>query len=121
VNKNRNQTIKIRNFSKQLRLGEILYKLYHSPKGLIERCHNRGFFNYFIDYKERKKMEAAVSSIPIIKKNTSESPLKIYFLTGRKFWYQTCFCLYSLIKHSNESFIPVIYNDGTLQEKHFKV
>lgn len=77
-------TIKIGNLSKQLRYGEIYYKLYHSPKRFIGRCYKRGFLNYYVDYREMKKMEYAVYSIPTIKKNTHLKPLKIYFLTGKK-------------------------------------
>jgi len=117
MSKNINQPIKIRKLSRQLRLGEIFYKLYHSPKGLIGRCRNRGFINYLIDYKERTKMEAALLDVPTIRISKSELPLEIYFLTGEKFWYQSCFCVYSFIKYSEEKIQPCFYDDGTLKTK----
>nr|MBP7483624.1 glycosyl transferase family 2 [Lacunisphaera sp.] len=44
----------------------------------------------------------------------SGTPLELHLLTGRRFWYQTAFCLWTLARHSRRSLAPVIYDDGTL-------
>jgi hypothetical protein len=43
-------------------------------------------------------------------------PLEVCFLTGQRFWYQTCLCAYSLIKQMGQYIRPVIYDDGTLTQ-----
>jgi hypothetical protein len=39
---------------------------------------------------------------------------ELHFLTGRKFWYQTAFCLHSLQQHTARTFRAVFHDDGTL-------
>jgi hypothetical protein len=50
--------------------------------------------------------------------SSGEKPLEIHVLTGRKFWYQTAFCLWSLAKASGREVIPFIHDDGTLKAEH---
>ncbi|MFA6544408.1 MAG: hypothetical protein WCS99_08280, partial [Limisphaerales bacterium] len=35
-------------------------------------------------------------------------------LTGRRFWYQTAFCLWTFARHAERDLAPCIYDDGTL-------
>ncbi len=44
-------------------------------------------------------------------------PLRVYFLTGEDFWYQTLFCFVSLQRHVEVRITPVMYGDGTLGRK----
>jgi hypothetical protein len=44
----------------------------------------------------------------------SDTPLAMNFLTGHRFWYQTCLCAYSLVKQAGQHLRLVIYDDGTL-------
>ncbi|MCS7063710.1 MAG: hypothetical protein NZM04_06670 [Methylacidiphilales bacterium] len=39
--------------------------------------------------------------------------LPIHFLTGKKYWYQTLFCIFSLQNHITRPIKPIIYDDGT--------
>ncbi|MFD1628607.1 hypothetical protein [Pseudopedobacter beijingensis] len=43
--------------------------------------------------------------------------LPVYFLTGKKFIYQTLFCAYSLVKHSKEIFQFILVDDGSFDDK----
>jgi hypothetical protein len=45
-------------------------------------------------------------------------PLEVHVLTGRKFWYQTAFCLWSLAKASGREVVPHIYDDGSMRPEH---
>jgi hypothetical protein len=47
--------------------------------------------------------------------SSGEKPLEIHVLTGRKFWYQTAFCLWSLAQASGREVVPHIYDDGSLK------
>lgn len=41
---------------------------------------------------------------------------EVFFLTGKKYWYQTAFCLYSLQKHAGININGVLVDDGTFDE-----
>ncbi|MFM8808335.1 MAG: glycosyl transferase [Chthoniobacterales bacterium] len=45
-------------------------------------------------------------------------PLEVHVLTGKNFWYQTAFCLWSLAKASGRGVLPHIYDDGSMQPEH---
>lgn len=62
-------------------------------------------------------MEAAAARLPLLPP-APDTALEVHFLTGRQFWYQTAFCLWTLARHTRRSLAPVIYNDGTLEAKH---
>ncbi len=44
----------------------------------------------------------------------STPPLDVHFLTGAKFWYQTCFCAYSMAQQTQHCIRPIVYDDGSL-------
>ncbi|MEA5566119.1 glycosyl transferase [Anabaena sp. UHCC 0399] len=108
----------IRQLAKQLNLGAIAYKLYYAPKGFLERIFRQGTINSAIDYWSRLQMENAADQLPPVELQASEKSLDIYFLSGRKFWYQTCFCAYSMGQYTNLLLCPIIYDDGTLEKKY---
>jgi hypothetical protein len=43
--------------------------------------------------------------------------VQLHLLTGRRFWYQTAFCLWTLARHANRPLAPVIYDDGSLTDE----
>ena len=42
-------------------------------------------------------------------------------LTGKKYWYQSAFCLHSLQQVAGREVVPVVHDDGTLQKEHAEV
>lgn len=63
-------------------------------------------------------MRAAASTLPPPLSATSNRPsLRPHLLTGRRFWHQTLFCLWSLSRASGRSVAPVIHDDGTLDNE----
>lgn len=58
-------------------------------------------------------MEQAANELEPLPVSTDPA-FDIYFLSGKKFWYQTCFCAYSMARHSSIPLRPVIYDDGSL-------
>lgn len=103
----------LRQFSKQWKLGVLAYHLYHAPKGSITALMREGVVDRAITTKARQAMEEAVYQLPPLPIHNTPT-FDIYFLSGKKFWYQTCFCAYSMAKHSSATLRPVIYDDGTL-------
>jgi hypothetical protein len=61
-------------------------------------------------------MQRAATELPPLDPPPEDpkGPLKVHFLTGDDFWYQTLFCFSSLQSHCDVRVTPVIYGDGTL-------
>ena len=63
-------------------------------------------------------MEAAAYKLsPLPAPKMSEKPLELHLFTGRRFWYQTAFCLWTFGRHAGRCLTPVIYDDGSLTEE----
>ena len=60
---------------------------------------------------QMKKAAYKLSPMPCF-----DDGLKIYFLTGKNFLYQTLFCIYSIAKFSEEKFQFVLVDDGSFDE-----
>lgn len=84
----------------------------------MQKGFREGFVNVALSYQSRLQMEKAAQHLEPVKENTSVEPLEIHFLSGQKFWYQTCFCTYSMIRHAKTNLRPIIYDDGTLGKKY---
>lgn len=99
-------------------LGVALYTLYHAPKGWLQHYCKRDPIRRRIDTRAQQHMEAAAYQLPSVPDFGTGKPLDIHFLTGKRFWYQTCFCAYSMAHHSRVNLRPLIYDDGTLEASH---
>jgi hypothetical protein len=58
-------------------------------------------------------MEAAAAHLPVLA-SPAGAAFEVHVLTGRRFWYQTAFCLWSLGRHLGRPLAPIIYDDGSL-------
>ena len=56
-----------------------------------------------------------------VRNPTSERPVEVHVLTGKKFWYQTAFCLYSFALASGREVRAVIHDDGSLDQEYADV
>jgi hypothetical protein len=100
-------------------LGRLAYRVWFQPKGRIEAILAAGGpLEMLRDERSRREMEAAAYSLPVLSENINSAPLEIHILTGKRFWYQTIFCLWTLARNSNRTMCPVIYDDGTLTSEH---
>jgi hypothetical protein len=94
--------------------GKLLYELYYRPLGVARDCLAAGGP---IEQRRtalgRRAMENAARALPILPAMPGP-PLELHLLTGRRFWYQTAFCLWTFSRHANRRLAPVIYDDGTL-------
>lgn len=68
----------------------------------------------------RIQMEKAAWSLKSVEPQDAGAPLTVHFLTGKKFWYQTVFCAYSLARQTGRDVRPVVFNDGSLAPHHIK-
>jgi hypothetical protein len=99
-------------------LGRLVYLSYYKPLGLVRQSIREGGpINQLITLRGRIAMEKAALELPPTASDRTETSVQVHMLTGRKFWYQSAFCVRSLIGHSLETNIqPVFYDDGTLND-----
>ena len=97
-------------------LGRILYKLYYKPVGNVRHILKTGIMRTWKQNKGRREMETASEHIRELHFEEKET-FQIYFLTGKKYWYQTAFCLYSLQKHAKINIKATIVDDGSFDEE----
>jgi len=90
--------------------GRTVYNLYHRPLSYIRKG---GPWVISAEEIGKREMEAAAYLLPPPKKITGQ-PIELHLLTGRKFWYQTAFCLWSFSAASGRPIAPVLFDDGSL-------
>src|SRR5580700_7931246 len=96
------------------RLGRALYHAWHRPAGALLDCMREGGpLEQRRTARGRGEMEAAAARLPGLPE-TGGAEVALHVLTGRRFWYQTAFCLWSFARHAGRPVAPVIYDDGTL-------
>ena len=54
-------------------------------------------------------------------KGSDGKAVEVQVLTGRKFWYQTAFCLWSFAKASGREVRAVVHDDGSLDQRQAEV
>lgn len=99
---------------RRLGLGKLALALWHRP---VSHLHDLIAAGGPIEVRRtergRREMEAAAHTLPI--PPTAAGPsVELHLLTGRRFWYQTAFCLWTFARHANRPLAPVIYDDGSL-------
>lgn len=93
--------------------GRLLYLLWHKPAADLARSRREGGpLQQWLDARGRRAMIAAARQLPPRPAPAAGAP-EVVFLTGRKFWYQTAFCCWSLCHASGREFAPVFVDDGT--------
>ncbi|HSI06968.1 MAG: glycosyl transferase [Rariglobus sp.] len=100
----------------RLSAGRLLYLTVHQPLGWMEHSWREGGpLNQWITRRGRLAMIEAARRLPPLPAAPPDAP-EVCFLTGRRFWYQTAFCFWSLCRHSGRSFTPVFIDDGSFDD-----
>ncbi len=94
--------------------GRFLYLLWHKPRAEFRQClADGGPLEQWKTYRGRRAMERAAATLPA-PADCGGPPLELHLLTGRRFWYQTAFCLWSFARQTRRDVAPVIIDDGSL-------
>lgn len=100
-------------------LGKVALALWHQPLARMrDSIRNGGPLVVRGTERHRREMEAAATSLPPLTLPDSVQDVALHLLTGRRFWYQTAFCLHSVARQSGVRVRAEIYDDGTLEEAH---
>jgi hypothetical protein len=121
-------------------IGRIAYLCFHRPIGQVKTCiRDGGPIEQWKTERGRRAMEQAAygltapvtsdkwrvtsasevrDQISDIGHPTSGRPIEVHVLTGKRFWYQTAFCLWSLAQASGREVVPHIYDDGSMGTEH---
>lgn len=97
--------------------GRIVYHVYHRRMASVRTCfRNGGPWQQYLTARGRSEMEAAAHRLgpPAV----GGAPLQLQLLTGRRFWYQTAFCLHTLAGRTGRPLAPTIFDDGSLGAEH---
>jgi len=96
--------------------GKLLYHLWHRPYGYTrDLIKDGGPQQRRLTALGRQEMEAAAYTLPLPPSGQGR-PVELHFLTGRNYWYQTAFCLWSFAAASGRPLTPVLFDDGSLGE-----
>lgn len=110
-------TTQASHWAKQLGLGVAFYRLYHQPRQLFQRWRREGLTTITDLAQAQRQMEQAATTLPSLAPQPGE-PLEVYYLSGRKFWYQTVFCFYSLALQTDLNLQLVVVDDGSLSRRY---
>lgn len=104
----------MRTFFRRLGLGRFAYRLYHAPLGEVrESLAAGGPFEQWKTWRGRTAMEQAAWRLP--PPPIFGGPrLELHLLTGRRFWYQSAFCLWTFARQSQRDLAPTVIDDGSL-------
>lgn len=95
-------------------IGNLGYTLYYKPRGWLKKVIKNGLFNSLSIEKGRQAMVNASALLKVAEPPSNVA--EVYFLTGKKFWPLTAFCMYSLSKQSDNKLRAVFVDDGSLDD-----
>lgn len=100
---------------KKLGLGRLAYHLAYAPYSRARDLWlDGGPRQRRLTAEGKIAMEAAALTLPMPPAGLG-APVVLHLLTGRRFWFQTAFCLWSFAHASGRPIHPVLIDDGTLQ------
>lgn len=95
--------------------GKLLLYLYHRPVGLVRHSlRNGGPVAQWNTERHRREMEAAAERLPALPEWPGTAPVTLHLMTGRRFWYQTAFCVESFARAARNTVCVELYDDGSL-------
>jgi hypothetical protein len=104
-----------RETSRQFGLGRLALACWHRPIArLKDSWRNGGPLVERETERQRREMEAVAATLPPLPIRSGPAVATVHLLTGRRFWYQTAFCLHSLAQQSDVNLRAEIYDDGTI-------
>lgn len=95
-------------------LSGLKTRFYRRPKDELSRLGRWGPVAYFRMATWQREMEISAQDLPILDFSDDANPVELWFLTGKKFWYQTAFCAWTFSHQAKRGISLNIIDDGTL-------
>lgn len=98
--------------------GKALYHSWHRPIGYLRSVLAAGGpLEVWRTARGHAAMKAAAATLPALPA-VGGTPVELHLLTGRRFWDQAAFCLWTFARHAQRPLAPVIYDDGSLTDEY---
>jgi len=95
--------------------GQLLLYLYHRPIALArDSIRAGGPLEQRRTEWGRREMEAAAEHLPALPDFRTGPTVLLHVMTGRRFWYQTAYCLHSFARSAEATVYAELYDDGTI-------
>jgi hypothetical protein len=107
----------IRQLARSAGLGKVLYYSVYTPRQVVNTFRTRGPVNVVLSAYGEAEMARRAAQLPPTPVDAPEGAPEVVFMTGASRWHQTCFCLYSLLRHAPRSFRVVIHDDDSLSPR----
>lgn len=108
--------ISIKSLLRNLIVQKTINVLFRYPRSFHKKVTTfGGYIDYLVMYQNKKMMINASSKLKPIK--SYDDGLNVFFLTGKKYLYQTLFCISSLAKCSNEKFKFNLIDDSSFDDE----
>lgn len=98
-------------------LGELKTLIYRRPMQELQRFWRWGPRAYFLCDAWAREMERHAFQLPV-PDTAHDQAIEVWYLTGRRFWYQTAFCAWTLATQSNRSLVLNLVDDGSLESSY---
>lgn len=100
-----------------LTVGRLLYLLWHQPVSAVRKSLREGGpLQQWLDHRGRSAMRLQAGRLPRPHVPAGAAPVELHLLTGRNYWDQAAFCLWSFATAAARPIRARIYDDGTLDE-----
>lgn len=95
--------------------GRLLYLFWHQPFSVVRKSWREGGpIHQWLDARGRAAMRAQAARLPQPRVDESAAPVELHLLTGRNYWDQAAFCLWSFGTAAGRPVRAFVYDDGSL-------
>jgi hypothetical protein len=97
-------------------LGKAVYNLYHRPIAFTSSLYKAGLLRSLRMRKAQNEMKKEALKLKEVS-FPGNKKFTVYFLTGKKYWYQTAFCFYTFQKLSGLNIHAFFIDDGSFDQQ----
>jgi hypothetical protein len=109
--------MKFRSSARTFGLGRVAYLFWHAPAAAMKKSIAAGGpFEQFRDGRAHAAMTRAAAQLTPLPGLADANWPELHFLTGKKFWDQTAFCLQTFQAHAGHPARAVFHDDGSADE-----
>ncbi|HEV8074076.1 MAG TPA: glycosyl transferase family 2 [Opitutaceae bacterium] len=106
--------MKLRSAARSFGLGRAAYWLWHAPAAAVKKSLAAGGpLEQFLDSRAHAGMTRAAAQLTPQSSAPAKNWPELHFLTGKKFWDQTAFCLQTFQAHAGHAALAVFHDDGS--------